>query len=1128
MSVLLSTAQAKRLRKAQDCLSALSGVLPPELAPLANQCAQSMRSLSSACMVPAMARQGRFAQLPRDALDYTLLHCDARSLAQLGCTSRFFGAAEEAEELTADGDATIIGAGAPTRPPRSRVEQAAASASRRALFAPRLRAAELHGGRVARLGQLEASCAVRAGGMAVAQVRQLAALLCALPQRRREGARLWHQALAMQPAGVPDDVKTLLSVARSLEDERSNERRFGRLAAGEAAASAAPAPAADDPLPLYERVLAVDPANIVALSFVAGHLMRQAAGRRDSGHARAMDLYWRILASDADHLPTLRKLAPLLKAVPSKRGEAIFLYRRALALPGGDDAAMLYSFAHLLGGAPEGHEEAAETFRRVLAIEPAHVNALTQLASLLKRKPDARRREEAEALYRSALAAKPHHVTALNGLGNLLAGDARRRGEAEGLYRQALSQDPRFVPALTNLARALGVDAQSVDRNGEEIMSLHRRTLDIEPGCIEALAGLAQLLAQQQHRLGHGGAEATQLFRKVLKQQPNRAGALSGLATLLLEGQGDGSGNGGASVEAQTAEASDLLRQLLQIEPQNAVALNKLANTLLDTAAHTAEAVGLYRRVLAVDPQHVNALTQLAITLEEREHKTNEAMELWRRCLQAAPENIVALNNLARLVTAQPLGRGRKEAERIWRRVLQLDSGNSDALRNLGTLLSFEAGTADEACALLQRALQRLPDDVELLDSLATLLMRMPESRAEALQLFRRTVAIDAGPERLLNLASLLCQEPDGSEEGQSLYRRVLTTYPKHKSALTKLADELLLRHDGSGRDEAEMLLRRVLEAFPDDVEALTKLANQLLRQTKRRFEAESLYRRVLTADKDNACAKDALQTIAAAAAAEMRALAASQKLAMAANQRAKRQRGADNSSIGISSIGSSSSSSSSSSGGSSSVNLNTHLTSALEAKIAVLRAEKVNQYKIAAYVNAVAALRHHESKIVDAAAARRLDGVGKSIEAEIASILCDGGEAGGGGGSSSGGGGGGGGSSSSSSSLPQVDHIDSSGCNSASGGGSGASSKTSGASAGPSENLQSPMHATNMSKRARHDSYVPAGKETPLAPPTSRAPLITPAAGANAKKLVSATVQGLTYFEDSDSSSEDDVYARI
>ena len=97
MSVLLSTAQAKRLRKAQDCLSALSGVLPPELAPLANQCAQNMRALSAACMVPALARQGRFAQLPRNALDYILLHCDARSLAQLGCTSRFFGAAEEAE-----------------------------------------------------------------------------------------------------------------------------------------------------------------------------------------------------------------------------------------------------------------------------------------------------------------------------------------------------------------------------------------------------------------------------------------------------------------------------------------------------------------------------------------------------------------------------------------------------------------------------------------------------------------------------------------------------------------------------------------------------------------------------------------------------------------------------------------------------------------------------------------------------------------------------------------------------------------------------------------------------------------------------------------------------------------------
>ena len=94
-------------------------------------------------------------------------------------------------------------------------------------------------------------------------------------------------------------------------------------------------------------------------------------------------------------------------------------------------------------------DDARDAYRRVLELEPGHVEARLNLGRLLHM---GGRITEAEAHYRAVLASAGPSPTAAFNLGTALE-DQGRAAEAIAAYRDAIAADPAFADAHFNLAR---------------------------------------------------------------------------------------------------------------------------------------------------------------------------------------------------------------------------------------------------------------------------------------------------------------------------------------------------------------------------------------------------------------------------------------------------------------------------------------------------------------------------------------------------------------------------------------------------------------------------------------------------------------------------------------------------
>jgi tetratricopeptide (TPR) repeat protein len=96
------------------------------------------------------------------------------------------------------------------------------------------------------------------------------------------------------------------------------------------------------------------------------------------------------------------------------------------------------------------------------------------------------------------------------------------------------------------------------------------------------------------------------------------------------------------------------------------------------------------------------------------------------------------------------------EAERHWRRAIEIDPSLAPALRNLSWLLSNVFDRADEALPLIERAIERSPDDPLLLvegDAIRERLKVGPAERLQAIESHADTVKMgDAATTRLVGL----------------------------------------------------------------------------------------------------------------------------------------------------------------------------------------------------------------------------------------------------------------------------------------------------------------------------------------------------------------------------------------
>lgn len=354
-------------------------------------------------------------------------------------------------------------------------------------------------------------------------------------------------------------------------------------------------------------------------------------------------------------------------------------------------------------------ELAREIYRRVLAAEPLHADALHSLGVL---EHQCGEHAIAAARLRQAIRVRPSDERYYHNLGEVLRSLRQEHG-AIACYRQSIELWPDFAEAHNGLGLALQslgkVDeaiatyqkavrlksdfAQAHNNLGtawqqkghlDQAAACYCRSIQMAPNYAEAHYNLG-LVRRQEGRLD----EACVCFRRATQCHPAMAEAWNDLGCVL--GQ---QGNLGESLAC--------FRCALEVKPRAAEFHHNLGVAHRDMG-HAAEAVACFRRAVELKPDYAEALLDLASTLQNLGDV--EAVAFYQRAVALRPDDAEALNSLGSAL--QTLGR-LEAAHACLRLALERNPGYAEAYGNLGNVLK-DQGKIPEAVASYRHAINLKP-----------------------------------------------------------------------------------------------------------------------------------------------------------------------------------------------------------------------------------------------------------------------------------------------------------------------------------------------------------------------------------------------------------------------------------
>jgi len=160
-----------------------------------------------------------------------------------------------------------------------------------------------------------------------------------------------------------------------------------------------------------------------------------------------------------------------------------------------DSAADLFARAVALEEHPSTHDEAIDTYHRVLQIEPGHPAAHINLGTLYYNRQDF---VSAEKHYRSAIKSDSRYALAYFDLGNVLD-ETERIQDAIAAYKTAIQLAPTYADAHYNLA--LAYQRQRQPRLALEHWKAYARLDRIGPWSVHARNQIARILEGDKLKL---------------------------------------------------------------------------------------------------------------------------------------------------------------------------------------------------------------------------------------------------------------------------------------------------------------------------------------------------------------------------------------------------------------------------------------------------------------------------------------------------------------------------------------------------------------------------------------------------------------------------------------------------
>jgi tetratricopeptide (TPR) repeat protein len=231
--------------------------------------------------------------------------------------------------------------------------------------------------------------------------------------------------------------------------------------------------------------------------------------------------------------------------------------------------------------------EAAECWRRTIALEPGNTQALNNLGNVLREQGEL---DEAVTCYRRAIQLQPDLARLHYNLANALR-DQGKLEEAVAAYRRAVALAPDYAEAHSNLGNVL----RSLGRF-DEAEACWRRTVELRPDVTEAHFNLSVAYTDRENF-----ADAAACCRRALALKPDFAEAHNNLGNALRE-------------LGALDEATACCRRAVALNPTLAEAHNNLGNALKDRDEFD-EAVACYRRAVALRPDHIKAHINMGAAL---------------------------------------------------------------------------------------------------------------------------------------------------------------------------------------------------------------------------------------------------------------------------------------------------------------------------------------------------------------------------------------------------------------------------------------------------------------------------------------------------------------------------------
>jgi tetratricopeptide (TPR) repeat protein len=199
--------------------------------------------------------------------------------------------------------------------------------------------------------------------------------------------------------------------------------------------------------------------------------------------------------------------------------------------------------------------DAEQRFRKVLALDPRHLGALTGLTQCLIAQKN--QQEAINTLDRAAADAPAGDEIWLFDLAGLCT-TVKYLQQARTLYERALEIAPGMSSALINLANVVG-DQGDI----QKAIDLLSRAIEIDPTSAKAYGNLGKMLTETRLR-----DEALACYRRSIELNPNLSQTWTNLAALF-------------EIMGRHREALPALQQALNLDPESDAARWNLARTLL-------------------------------------------------------------------------------------------------------------------------------------------------------------------------------------------------------------------------------------------------------------------------------------------------------------------------------------------------------------------------------------------------------------------------------------------------------------------------------------------------------------------------------------------------------------------